>query len=185
MRFEATVYDSDGKILYVQEGATALAMQGKQYVQGAPSGDMDQFYVSDGVITAKGSQPSDAHAFDYSTGQWVFDLTKAKAQKWDEMKAERKAEEFGTFTWNNWEFQCDADSQARIQAAVQSAIIDSTFTTTWTLGDNSTQSLNATQLKSMGQALADHVKASHDRGRIVRGQIDAATTQAGLEAINW
>ena len=101
------------------------------------------------------------------------------------MKDARNSQEFGEFAWNSNTFQCDPGSQSRIQAAVQSAIIDTSFTTTWTLSDNTTQTLNATELKELGKALADHVKQCHDRGRIVRGLIDAATTEADLEAIVW
>jgi hypothetical protein len=45
--------------------------------------------------------------------------------------------------------------------------------------------LNALELKQMGQALADHVNECHERGRILREQIIAATTQTELEAIVW
>ena len=160
-------------------------MQGKQYVQGAPDGDMDDFYVTDGKITSKGVQPSEYHTFNYSTGKWALDIELGRRRKWQEIKEKRQTEEFSAFTWNDLNIQCDVASQARINAAVQSAIIDNTFSTTWTLSDNSTKLLNATEIKSMGQALADHIKACHERGRLLRAEINTAKTLKGLEAVSW
>jgi hypothetical protein len=81
--------------------------------------------------------------------------------------------------------QCDESSQVRIQAAVQAAIIDDSVADVWTFADNSTQTLNATELKAIAKALAEHVKACHERGRMLRAQINAATTLQELEAIVW
>ena len=49
--------------------------------------------------------------------------------------------------------------------------------------DNSTVSLNATELKQVGQALSSHIDACHVKARGLRTQINAAETEAELDLI--
>lgn len=130
-------------------------------------------------------RPSNDHTFDYATKQWTALFSDQKATKWSEIKTARDSEEFGTFTWSTHTFQCDETSQRRIQGAVQLAQLDSTTTLDWTLADNSVQTFNATELQQIGQALAAHVNACHVKSRTKRGEIDAANTEAELDAITW
>ena len=185
MRFVAVIHNEEGRILSQQSNATELALEGKQYVQHEIVGNLDDFYVANGEVLPKGEKPSQGHVFNYSTGQWELDIELARSEKWEAIKAERQMRELSTFEWNTHAFQCDEASQMRIQAAVQAAIIDDGLNMVWTLADNSTQTFNATELKQIGKALSDHVKECHDRGRILRAQIDAATTEEDLEAIVW
>ncbi len=185
MRFAATVHNSDGKILYAQQNATELALDGQTYVKGIPEGDLGDFYVADGEIKEKGSQPSEAYEFNYNTKRWVYDLSQHRGDKWAEIKSARSAEEFGTFEWNGFTFDCDEVSQRRIQGAVQLAALDNTTGMDWTLADNSSQTFNSTELQQVGQALGAHVNACHVKARDIRAQIDAATTEAELDAISW
>lgn len=142
-------------------------------------------YVSDGSILPKGEQPSNGHIFNYSSGEWELDLNLAKSEKWAEIKYQRERAEFNTFVWNGYTFDCNEVSQRRIQGAVQLAALDFTVTMDWTLADNTVQTFNATELQQIGQALAAHVNACHVTGREKRAQIDAATTEAELDAIVW
>lgn len=142
-------------------------------------------YVENGAITSMGDAPDDHYVFSFDSKQWEYDLPNRKQVKWQEIKADRDAEEFGTFTWSTHIFQCNEVSQRRIQGAVQLAQLDSTTTLDWTLADNSVQTFNATELQQIGQALAAHVNACHVKSRTKRVEIDAATTQTELDAITW
>lgn len=142
-------------------------------------------YVDSGELVEKPEQPSKEHTFDYDTKQWVYDLTRHREEKWSEVKLARDAEEFSTFEWNTHAFDCDEVSQRRIQGAVQLAALDDTTVMDWTLADNSVQTFNATDLQQIGQALAAHVNACHVKARGLRAQIDAATSEAELDAITW
>lgn len=142
-------------------------------------------YVEDGLLHEIPEPPSLEHTFDYVTKQWLYDLPRHKVEKWTEIKRARDAEEFGTFEWNTHVFDCDEVSQRRIQGAVQLAALDNTTVMDWTLADNSVQTFNATELEQIGQALAAHVNACHVKARGLRVQIDAATTEAELDAITW
>lgn len=142
-------------------------------------------YVKDGEIVSKGAQPSEGHVFNYATEQWELDIDLARSKKWKAIKIERQMRELSTFEWNTHTFQCDQASQMRIQSAVQAAIIDDGLNMVWTLADNTTQTFSAAEIKQIGQALANHVNTCHERGRILRAEIQAATTQEELEAITW
>ena len=185
MRFSAVIYKDNGEVVSTVQNATAVSMAGKTFIEAVVDGEPEDYYVNGGELREKGERPSNAHFFNYDTAEWELNLNEAKAQAWDNLKLDRDAQEFGAFVWNGWQFDADADSQARINSASQAAIIDDTFDAIWTLADNTTQALTATQLKEICKALGDHVKAAHDRGRIVRAQVEAATTIQELEAISW
>jgi hypothetical protein len=185
MKFTAVFYEPDGRITSVKRNATENVVGNRSYLQVDFHGDPEDFYVSAGEVRPKGDKPSGAHYFDYTSASWVLNLGEAKSQAWDRIKSCRNQEEFSTFTWNSHTFQCDERSQSRIMSAVQRAQLDSTLTMVWTLSDNSTVSLNATELKQAGQALSAHVDACHVKARGLRGQIDAAETEAELDSITW
>jgi len=142
-------------------------------------------YVSNGAIQPKGNKPAEGYEFNYSSGAWELDLALARSVKWGAIKAARDAQEFSQFNWGGYTFQCDEVSQRRIQGAVQLAAIDDTMTLDWTLADNSVQTFTASEYVQIGQALAIHVGQCHERGRILRQEIESATTEAELEAIVW
>lgn len=152
------------------------------------TGDIDvtlKHYISDGEPVQIPVQPSISHEFNYQTGQWALDIENGKKDAWERIKISRKSAELATFVWNGNVLQCDEASRQRIQVAVQAAIIDSNAEFVWTLADNSTLALDAAQIKQIGQALSNHISQCHERGRILRAQINAATTQEELEAIVW
>lgn len=119
----------------------------------------------------------------------VSDLEKEKLKKWFEIKLERNRREFGGFTWGGSIFDSDSTAQSRIQGGVQLATIaqasNQPFTINWTLQDNSVIALNGTQMIQVGMALAQHVQTLHETARVLRAQVDAATTVEQIEAINW
>ena len=142
-------------------------------------------YVSDGEIVQKPIRPSTSHIFDYFSKDWVLDLGVAKQNKWNEIKALREGQEFGTFDWNGYTFQCNDVSQRRIQGAVQLAMLDSTLTLDWTLSDNTVQTFTAAEFEAIGQALAAHVSACHVKARALRVEIEAATSEEQIAAVTW
>ena len=175
---------------------------GKAFSDGPPDGyvetDLDIYTISadqmyrvvNGEIIATGipnMPPNNYDIWDEVNGGWIDsrDLDQKKADKWVEIKAARDAQEFGTFDWGGYTFQCDEVSQRRIQGAVQLSVIDDTLTLDWTLADNSVQNFAASEYVQIGVALATHVSGCHARGRILRQEIESATTETELEAIVW
>lgn len=154
-------------------------------------GDFKHRYDSDmGAIVATDVPTIPTPPFIYwdeHVGQWIDprDLEQHKLDKWQELKANRDAEEFSSFTWDGNEFQCDDLSQRRLQGAILQASLDDAVSIEWTLLDNSAITLSALQLTQVGMALAAHVDACHIKARGLRVQVDAATSLTDLNAINW
>jgi len=130
-------------------------------------------------------RPSRVHKFDYDKKVWVLTLDDAKAAKWKEIKEARDAEEFGGFEWQGYSFDSDAISQQRISAAVQLAVIEPEMSIEWTLADNTTKVFSAADVINIGQALAQHVTLIHERGRILRSQVNSASSIKRVESIVW
>jgi hypothetical protein len=129
-----------------------------------------------------GLRPSPNHYWD---GEWKFHLEAAKAAKWDEIKRAREAEELGGFTWNGYRFDSNFISQSRIQGMVTLALRTPDLGVDWTLADNTTIDLTASELIELGMEMAQFITTVHSKSRILRRQINAATTQAELDAITW
>ena len=55
---------------------------------------------------------------------------------------------------------------------------------TWTLADNTTIDLSASQLQQLYAALQAHIASVHERGRIARQLIYEAETKEQVEEIN-
>ena len=185
MRFDAALYTATGEIVGIVYNTTALALGDSLFVQLTGDCNIDDFYVADGVVVAKGTQPSADYVFDYTTKLWVFDIALAQGRKWAEMKLARDAEEFGGLVFQGNTYDTDALSQQRIQGASQLATLDAITEIDWTTADNTTVTLTKSDVINLGVALGAHITTAHERGRIVRQQIEAATTEAELEAITW
>ena len=172
----AAVYDANGDILFTVSGNSenvAANTQGHDFV-----------YVPDDL--------------DLSTGLWkvvagelqalpepVVSLENLKLRKWRVMKLARDAEEFGGLVFQGNTYDTDALSQQRIQGASQLATLDAITEIDWTTADNTTVTLTKADVINLGVTLGAHITTAHERGRIVRQQIEAATTEAELEAITW
>jgi hypothetical protein len=188
----AVMYNSDGMIMQVRSGNSGGVLadaqaSGHSYLLVESDIDLDRFYVNTDTseVVEYPEKPSDAHVFNFASRAWELDLGEARDMAWSRIKRSRNADEFSTFEWNSHTFQCDERSQSRIMSAVQRAQLDSTLTMVWTLSDNSTVTLNATELKQVGQALASHIDACHVKARGLRTQINAAETEAELDLITW
>lgn len=151
--------------------------QGCLAVSDPPGPDM-QYVGGEWIDLPK--RPSIFHRFDYTTKQWIDprSLDDFKAQKWDELKAQRDQLEFDGFEFEGNIYDSDQVSQGRIMGAA-SAGIDQT----WTLADNTTVELSASQLQQLYAALQAHIASAHERGRIARQLIFDAETKEQVEAV--
>ena len=124
--------------------------------------------------------PSPQHVFDYEIKQWIDprSLDEIKAQKWTEIKSQRDQLEFGGFEFEGNIYDSNQVSQGRIMGAV-SAGVDQV----WTLADNTTVELSASQLQQLYVALQVHIASVHERGRTARQLIFDAETKEEVEAI--
>ena len=141
----------------------------------------DYFDSATSTFVSIGESPSQHHTFDYEIKQWVDprSLDDIKAQKWAEIKIHRDQLELGGFEFEGDVYDSDQVSQGRIMGAASSGIDQ-----TWTLADNTTAELSASQLQQLYAALQAHIASVHERGRIARQLIFDAETKDQVEAIN-
>ena len=112
-------------------------------------------------------------------------LEAAKIMRWAVIKVYRDAAEFGSFTWDGSEFDCDPTSRGRISEAARTADRGVEFEVGWTLRNNSTRLLNQNGIKALDTALASHTQWCHQKARELRNQIEMASTKEEVEAIVW
>lgn len=143
------------------------------------------------AIAPQGMPPSPWHAWDWATLAWVDPRTldDRKAAQWALIKRARDAAEQAGFVWDGSMFDCDAISQSRIQGgalmATTALLNSAAFSIDWTLADNTTRTLDAAQMIAVGLAMGQHIDSTHQIGRALRAQIDAATTAAAINAVQW
>ena len=137
-------------------------------------------YWNGNAFVSIGEPPSPHHTFDYTTKQWIDprSLDEIKAQKWAEIKLQRDQLEFGGFEFEGNTYDSDQVSQGRIMGAAAACI-----NKTWTLADNTTVELSASQLQQLYAALQAHIASVHERGRIARQLIHDAETKEQVESI--
>lgn len=125
-------------------------------------------------------RPSDTHDYDYANHLWVDrrTLEQTKEIKWESIKLERNKLEFGGFEFEGNTYDSDQVSQGRIMGAAVAGIDQ-----VWTLTDNTTTNLTASQMQQLYAALQAHIASVHERGRIARQLIFEAETKEEVEAV--
>ncbi len=107
----------------------------------------------------------------------------------ERINADRNQRELGTFQWDGSTFDCDIDSQRRLQGAVQLAQIalqaGQSYSAPWRLADNTVRTLSAQDLIQVGIALGQHVLNVHLIARQLKAQAACATTTTELDNIRW
>ena len=139
-------------------------------------------YFQDGYWHAMPEKPSQHHTFDYLSKSWsdMRSLDEVKAYKWEQLKQQRNVLEFGGFDFEGNIYDSDQVSQGRILGAASAGLSQ-----VWTLADNSTRSLSASQLQQLYATLQMHIAAAHERGRIARQLIYEATSKEQIKAVNF
>ena len=167
-------------IIDVQDIALAqLGVPAPNFLLGAAPESLD-FYWNGREFVSIGEPPSSHHYFDYEIKQWVDPriLDDIKAQKWDELKSQRDRLEFGGFEFKGNVYDSNQVSQGRIMGAAVAGIDQ-----VWTLADNTTVSLTASQLQQLYAALQAHIASVHERGRIARQLIFDVETKEQVELV--
>lgn len=141
--------------------------------------DYTYFYKDNDWYTI-GERPTEFHIMDKAKRLWIDPrpIDHFRTVKWEAIKVERDALEFGGFMYKSGRYDSDQVSQGRIMGAVMAQVDQ-----VWTLANNTTVDLTASQLMQLYQALQMHVAVAHERGRIAREAIQAATTKEQIEAI--
>lgn len=204
MRVNVSFYILDGGLLTGHTYTGPLEFLSVPEGQGVVDGQysMSRYKVSqadDGfggltpvVVPRIPDKPADTDLIAWSWSEqadnWVSEptLDGAKDTKWAAIKAARAAAEVAPLTVDGLTFDADPASQQRIAGAVQLATLaPAGWTLDWTLADNTAATLTAAQLVAVSIALGAQVSAAHATARVLRAQIDAATSIYDLNAITW
>lgn len=124
--------------------------------------------------------PGAGYSFDYKSNSWLDtrSILDVREAKWNEIKVQRDHLEFGGFEYAGNIYDSDQVSQGRIMGAAAAGIDQ-----VWTLANNTTVNLTGDELKELYATLQRHIASLHERGRIARFNIDAATTPQDIEAV--
>ena len=178
--------NTDGSIKSILTGAPSLVdlnTPDQAYFVDDPDHAIDRTDYFDSNMQAFvsiGDAPTDNHTVDYSFKQWrdTRSLDDLKAQKWDEIKSQRDRLEFGGFEFKGNVYDSNQVSQGRIMGAAVAGIDQ-----VWTLADNTTVELSASQLQQLYAALQAHIASVHERGRIARQLIFDVETKEQVELV--
>lgn len=107
-----------------------------------------------------------------------------KLLKRAEINLERDTREFGVLTWEGSTFDTDPVSRGRIGDAVVLSLLGP-FSADWTLADNSVRTLSGPDVQRLGAAMGLWVGGLHAQARLLKEQIEAATSVAEVGLITW
>ena len=110
-------------------------------------------------------------------------LDELKVQKKAEIAAARYAKETGGFDFNGVKIATDRGSQALLTAAVVTARFDPEFRTKWKCDDGSFVTLDAMQLRAIGDAVTAFIEGCFSREAELCELVEFAQTQEELDAI--
>lgn len=203
MTFSCTLYDTKSFeiIAVVQVGGIkdldAYTNECASYVLGSFSRN-DSYINVHGVVHKytddqrknKQNRPSPLAVWSNHLMQWEDrrSFEDLKIAKWEDTKVERNANEFGSFIWAGHIFDGDESAQRRINLAVmgaQAALIagNSSWSVDWTLADNTSLTLSASDMIGVANALGANIAQAHALARVKRQQIEAAQTVEELDAL--
>lgn len=167
-----------------------------QYVSGAPITWQDQHAIPLEEIT--GNPIASAEHWLITNGAFVggaivtdvTDLETAKVRQWMKLKAARDSVEWSGFDVPDLgRFDSDTVSQSKIIGATLAAQLAEgagiPYAIDWTLQNNDVVTLDRAAMDTVGFALMAHLNAIHQRGRLIREAITAATTVDAVTGISW
>jgi hypothetical protein len=191
-------YDSSGEI--IGQGVCQdcdLELQGENVIEGFANPNTccvingEIVAYTDEQIALKANRPDYAISWDNASMAWVFPdasivLEKQKAAKWIKTKQDRLTDVYSPLTFSGSVFDADKDSQQLIAGAVQIAsLAPNDWVIDWTLSDNSTKTMTKAEIIGLGLALGERTAAAWSKSRLLRTQIEAATSESEINSINY
>lgn len=180
--------DSTGEILKISSGdAESIALnkpEGSIEIDTIP--DSYETWWNGSVWVQKPVKPSDSYEWDPVAKIWVDTRTlgEYKKEKWQGVKQLRSAEICNTVAVGSLVFDATPEAQTNILAAIQIAeLIGPSWEAEWTLADNSTATVNREILIAAALAIAEQTAAAFAKARILREQIETATSIAEIATI--
>lgn len=133
-----------------------------------------------------------------SAGNWVWEaqnrtwmraplsLAELKDEKWGNIKDRRDKELCGTFNCDGRKYDINTVEIAAAAVVASRAIaLGKAFSRRWTLANNNTVVLGASQVLDMSDACDEATQVIRNTAMDLRTQIYAATTKAEVRSISW
>ena len=175
------VYGSDGYVLRVITQVSpdidleSALSPGESIIDGEAEPGIDRVVL--GELVRAPARPSPYHVFDRESASWLLDLNSLRELTKQRITAARNAEEGLGFMAYGKLFDSDAQAIQRISIAVQAASsIGASFSIEWTCADNSTITLDYSQMLALPAFMADTANSLHIKARTLKAAVDAAQT---------
>lgn len=113
-------------------------------------------------------------------------LENVKQRKIMELKRQRDTAEVAPIAYNGHSFDYDDKARDRINAAIIALSLQGEGAKiSWTTADNEDAEVTAQDLRMIIAAVAVRSNALHTAYRVAKAQVEAATTKAEIDAINF
>ncbi|WP_297478410.1 DUF4376 domain-containing protein [Ferrovum sp.] len=146
-------------------------------------------YISNNTPVEIPLSPGNSYQWDAVNKVWTLNLGLGQSLAWTRIKSARDAAIASGVTYNGNVYDSDATAQLRLTGAAQMAQIaissGTAFSVTWTLQNNSTVTLTASEVIALATTVGQNYQTLFGKGQSLRSQIMAATTQSELDAITW
>lgn len=192
MIFHHVVYEiSTGRIVRAGSGTTERAPDDLHGCDPSThallpiKADIKTQYIANGEAVDMGPRPSDHHIFDFTTKEWTLDLDAARSSAWARVKKARDVEIASGVGYEGHIFDSCEQSMHRMMMCAQAVQASQDSTVAWTLADNSSVIIHATDILRISSLMWTRFQALFAKGQRLREQIQQATTQAQLGAISW
>jgi hypothetical protein len=125
--------------------------------------------------------------FVYGQAVWQDPRTLAAARtdRIEVMRNAREAQIGGGFTWSGSPFDSSTDARGRLTALYLESLLGGFTPTPWRLADNTWRTLSATDVGNAWVAQQAHVRAAFTQFSTRETSINAASTVAAVQALNW
>lgn len=137
---------------------------------------------------AKASLPTYPARWDNHTMAWLDlrDVETERAQKLTFLIGTRDdLISRGRFVWDSGTYVSDPQTvSGAALGALTATVLSTSYEVTWTLADDSTRTLNASEMLALGQAQSAFVNACHQALRDAKTALVAATTIAAINAVS-
>lgn len=127
----------------------------------------------------------DRNSFKYENDEWVDDLDYIKTAQKKKIYAVRWEKERSGFTFNGFKINTDDVSQTKINGAVSSVLVDSTYTLNWRCDDGTFVTLDGDTIKALGSAVRNHIQTQFDKEKDYCALIDTKTSREEIESVVW
>jgi hypothetical protein len=162
---------------------------GYSFIEDSRDVEITNYFINENTLTLIPPAPSKYHVYKEATAEWVFSeelFSKLKTEKKQYLSNKRDQEELAGFFAFNKQFDSDEKSIRRINLAVAAAdTFGETFSIDWTCSDNSVITLSYEMIKSLPMIMAQYGNTLHVYCRLLKDQVDIATTPEELDAITW